>query len=257
MSPNPLTGAARLAGSSLLRVQSDDRLVALVRDGHDPAFSAVVDRYRRELLRYATRLVGESRAEDVVQQALLNAHGAMTSSAADIRLRPWLYRIAHNAALNTLRATHRQDELDERLAAAGSVEDEVETRERLHEALAAIARLPEPQRDALTLRALEGRSHEEIALALDVSPGAARQHLHRARTTVRAAVSAITPYGLIARFAMAGDTEPVTAGLAAGAGAGCAAGPAGAGGDTGTPGGFTSTLKSLVALPDSPVAVRM
>src|SRR5438046_941473 len=143
MSPQLLSGAARLAGASLLRLQSDERLVALVRDGHDPAFSAVVERYRGELLRFATRLVGEPRAEDVVQQALVNAHGAMTSSAADLKLRPWLYRITHNAALNALRAGRHTDELDERLAASMTVEHDVETRERLREALAAIALLPE------------------------------------------------------------------------------------------------------------------
>ena len=224
MSPHPLSGAARLAGSSLLRLQSDDRLVALVRDGHDPAFSALVDRYRGELERYSARIVGESRAEDVVQQAFLNAHTAMTSTDSDITLRPWLYRIAHNAGLNVLRAGRSEAELDERLAAAGGVEADVESRERLREALAAISRLPEPQRDALALRALQGRSHVEIAAALGVSAGAARQHVHRARATVRAAVSAITPYGLIARFAMAGGGEPITAQVLAGAGAGASAG---------------------------------
>src|SRR3954451_19155085 len=116
MSPQLLSGAARLARSSLLRAQSDERLVALVRDGHDPAFAALVDRYRGELLRYCDRIVGESRSEDVVQQAFVNAHGAMTSNDSDIRVRPWLYRIAHNAALNVLRAGRQADELDERLA---------------------------------------------------------------------------------------------------------------------------------------------
>ena len=219
MSPQLLSGAARLAGSSLLRLQSDERLVALVRDGHDPAFTAVVERYRGELSRYATRLVGESRAEDVVQQAFVNAHGAMTSSDSDLQLRPWLYRIVHNAALNALRAARRTDELDERLAAAATVEHSVETRERLREALAAIAMLPEPQRDALVLQAVEGRSHEEIAAALGVTAGAARQHVHRARGMVRAAVSAVTPYGLLARFAMAGGAEPASNAALSSAGA--------------------------------------
>ena len=211
--------AARLAGTSLLRLQSDERLVALIRDGHDPAFAAVVDRYRPELLRACTRLVGEARAEDVVQQALLNAHMALHSNDSPVQLRPWLHRIAHNAGLNVLRSSRAQSELDEHLAAPGNVEHDLETRERLSAALAAIALLPEPQRDALTLRALEGRSHEEIATALGVTAGAARQHLHRARVSVRAAVSAVTPYGLMARLAMAGG-ESVGTPLAAGAGAG-------------------------------------
>src|SRR3954451_9440991 len=154
MSPHLLSGAARLAGSSLLRMQSDERLVALVRDGHDPAFTALVERYRPELLRYCTRLVGETRAEDVLQQAFLSAHMALRSNDNAIQVRPWLYRIAHNAGLNVLRSSRRQVELDERFAAPGGVEAEYEARERLRDALAAISRLPEPQRDALTLRAV-------------------------------------------------------------------------------------------------------
>jgi RNA polymerase sigma factor (sigma-70 family) len=223
MSPQLLSGAARLAGSSLLRLQSDERLVALVRDGHDPAFTAIVDRYGADLVRYSTRIVGEARAEDIVQQAFLNAHTALMSSENDIQLRPWLYRIAHNAGLNVLRSSRDQVELDERLAATGTIEQTVETNERLTEALAAIARLPEPQRDALTLRALEGRSHQEIAEAIGVTPGAARQHLHRARASVRTAVTALTPYGLLARFAMAGGSDPVATGALVGAGAGIGA----------------------------------
>jgi RNA polymerase sigma factor (sigma-70 family) len=212
-----------MAGSSLLRLQSDERLVALVRDGHDPAFTAIVDRYGADLVRYSARIVGEGRAEDIVQQAFLNAHTALMSSENDIQLRPWLYRIAHNAGLNVLRSSREQVELDERLAATGTVEQTVETNERLTAALAAIAMLPEPQRDALTLRALEGRSHQEIAEAIGVTPGAARQHLHRARASVRAAVTAVTPYGLLARFAVAGGSDPVAAGTLVGAGAGIGA----------------------------------
>src|SRR4051794_15366130 len=145
MSPHLLSGAARLAGSSLLRMQTGERLVALGRGGHAPAFGAMVDRYRPELLRYGTRLVGESRAEDILQQAFLNAHMALLSSQSEIKLRPWLYRIVHNAGLNVLRASRSEGELDERLAAPGGIEDDVESRERLREAFAAIARLPEPQ----------------------------------------------------------------------------------------------------------------
>lgn len=223
MSPRLLSGAARLAGSSLLRLQTDDRLVALARTGQGPAFAAIVERYHDELLRYAERLVGPSRAEDVLQQALLNAHLAMPSTDDTLKLRPWLYRITHNVAVNVLRAARPQTALDDRAAAPGAIDEDVEVRQRLHAALEAIARLPEPQRDALTLRAIEGRSHEEVAAALGVTAGAARQQVHRARTTLRAAVSAVTPYSLLARFAMAGSGSSLpTTELTAGAGVGAA-----------------------------------
>lgn len=190
MSPRFLTGA-------LLRAQSDERLAALAAAGHDGAFEAIVARYRPQLVRYCTRLVGPSRAEDAVQQALLNAHAAMSPDIDN--LRAWLRRIAHNAAVNVLRSGRDETPIDERLASPQLLHDDLETRERLRRALEAVAALPEPQRDALMLQAIEGRSHEEIAGALALSPAAARQAVHRARSTLRAAVTAVTPYGLLTR----------------------------------------------------------
>ena len=61
----------RSASTVLLRTQSDARLVALARTGHDRAFEAIVERYRRPLLRACRRILPEARAEDALQQALV------------------------------------------------------------------------------------------------------------------------------------------------------------------------------------------
>ena len=58
----------------VLRTQSDERLVELVRDGHDRAFEAIVVRYRRALVRYCSGIVPGGRAEDAVQQTLSLIH---------------------------------------------------------------------------------------------------------------------------------------------------------------------------------------
>jgi RNA polymerase sigma factor (sigma-70 family) len=226
MQPRLLKHPARLAGASLLRLQDDARLVALAREGHDPAFAAIVDRYGRQLERYCARLLGPGRAEDAVQQAFVNAHAAMRASEQELALKPWLYRIAHNAALNILRASREEDDaLDLDRPGAAQTPEVVELRERLRETFAAIQALPAAQRDALLLRELEGRSHEEIALALGVSEGGARQHLHRARVAVRAAASAVTPYPVLARVLSAAAAEGGrSADLVSGAGLGAGAG---------------------------------
>jgi RNA polymerase sigma factor (sigma-70 family) len=192
----------RLAGHSLLRMQSDARLVELARAGHEPAFTAIVQRYRPALVRYCTGLLGADRAEDAVQQALANAHAALTGpDDRPLELRPWLYRLAHNAALNVLRASRDRALAADGLPEAGETPDEVlARRQRFDELVAAIAALPRGQRDSLLLRELEGRSHEEIATSLGVSVGAARQHLFRARAAVRAACTALTPVPLLARM---------------------------------------------------------
>jgi RNA polymerase sigma factor (sigma-70 family) len=226
MQPRLLKHPARLAGASLLRLQDDKRLVALAREGHDPAFAAIVDRYGAQLERYCARILGPGRAEDAVQQAFVNAHAAMRASDQELALKPWLYRIAHNAALNVLRAAGDEgDVLDEDRAGTTHTADIVELRERLRETLASIQALPRHQRDALLLREIEGLSHEDIALALGVSAGGARQHLHRARIAVRAAASAITPYPVLARVLSAAASEggrgaDIVSGAGLGAGAG-------------------------------------
>ena len=80
--------------------------------------------------------------------------------------------------------------------------------------LVAVQALPDRQRDAIVLRELEGRSYEEIALALGVTDGAVRQLLNRARNSLRAAAAAVTPMPLVARLASAESAEPVSARVA-------------------------------------------
>ncbi|WP_051223756.1 RNA polymerase sigma factor [Conexibacter woesei] len=207
MNKTGLRHPARLAGSSFLRLQSDERLAELATAGHDAAFDAIVVRYRPALLRYCGAIVGSSRAEDAVQQTLLNAHTALGDADEVRHLRSWLYRIAHNVSLNLLRSVRDDVSLDAdgaeglRLPAPASPVESFEASEQFRATVAALQALPERQRAALVLRELEGRSHEEIASALGVSAGSARQHLMRARVAMRGAVTAVTPWGLIVRIA--------------------------------------------------------
>src|SRR3954454_12024206 len=111
----------------LLRTQSDERLVALARSGHARAFEAIVERYRRPLLRACRRVLPEARAEDAVQQALLAAGTALERGYEVRELRPWLFRVAHNTALNQLRASgYDHDELLDGLRGGRAPEEELE-----------------------------------------------------------------------------------------------------------------------------------
>jgi RNA polymerase sigma factor (sigma-70 family) len=194
----------------VLSTQTDERLVDLVRAGSDPAFETIVERYRRPLMRYVSRLLPPERAEDVVQQSFVKAYEAMHRDAATIQLRPWLYRIAHNNALNALRDRGlRHAELDERLQGVERPDQALERAQGLRRLVVAVQALPERQRDAILLRELEGRSYEEIAAALGVTDGAVRQLLHRARHSLRAAAAAVTPWPLLSRVGAGESAEPV------------------------------------------------
>src|SRR5258707_14581445 len=94
--------AARIFLGPALRTQSDRRLVTLVRDGYEAAFEEIVRRYRKPLDRFAASFVG-GHSEDVTQDAFSKALLALRGSEAEIELRPWLYRIVRNTALNDLR----------------------------------------------------------------------------------------------------------------------------------------------------------
>jgi RNA polymerase sigma factor (sigma-70 family) len=200
VTPWALINPARLAGSGLLRTQTDARLVDLVRAGNDRAFEAIVLRYERPLLGHCRRLLPAARAEDAVQQALLRALEAMRADRRELNLGPWLHRIAHNTAIDSLR---RQDshweELDEDLDGVEPTHAAAERRARFRSVVSSMGELPVRQRRALVLRELEGRSYDEISADLGVNGAVVRGLLNRARNTMRAGASALVPPALVMR----------------------------------------------------------
>jgi RNA polymerase sigma factor (sigma-70 family) len=190
------------ARARLAAAEPDECLVALARAGHQPAFEAVVDRYRRPLLRRCRRLTpSDAHAEDVLQQGLLNAWLALRRGADVHELRAWLYRVMHNAAVDAARS-----ERSRRRAELGAAREAARTEQLLGQAAAAsaacdqammardalehVARLPELQREAVVRTALVGDSRARVAGELGISDDAVRGLLYRARTRLRASPAA-------------------------------------------------------------------
>jgi RNA polymerase sigma factor (sigma-70 family) len=227
MTPPPAEHfAARVFLGPTLRAQPDRRLVDLVRDGYDAAFEEIVRRYRRPLDRFAAAIVG-GRSEDVTQDAFSKALLALRGTEATIDLRPWLYRIVRNTALNDLRdRAPIAEELDEATPGGRSAAAEAESRQEMRDLMDRLQALPEPQRAALVMRELEGLSHEEIAAALGVSGGAARQAIFRARAALRDGFGLLVPMPVLRILAEHGDDAARAGGALAGAGASTAGGAA-------------------------------
>ena len=225
---NPPDGiASRLVLGPALRAQSDRRLVRLVRDGYETAFEEIVRRYGKALGRYAASIVG-SRSEDVTQDAFSKALQALRRSDAEIELRPWLFRIVRNTALNELRDSPPSPEvLAEAIAAGGSPAQQLEQREELADLIRRLKALPEPQRAAIVMRELEGLSHDEIAAALGLSDGGARQAIYRARQALRNGAGMLVPLPLLRMLLASGPgtaeaAEAGAIGITGAAGAGIA-----------------------------------
>jgi RNA polymerase sigma factor (sigma-70 family) len=222
------TADVRLSPSiTILRTQSDERLVALARGGSEAAFQAIVERYRRPLQRACRRVLSESRAEDAVQQAFMAAWMALERGDEVLNLRAWLLMIARNTSLNALRVPgFDYSELRESLDAGAAPQEALERREVMRQTLAGLAALPERQREALLRSAVAGVSYADIAHDLGLSEGATRQLVLRARTTMRAAATALVPWPLVQALATGGRTDAtqrIAEIVGAGGGAGAAA----------------------------------
>src|SRR2546423_14890966 len=124
--------------TQLLRLQSDERLVALTRRGNQAAFEALVGRYQARLLAFCRHMLGSREdAEDVLQEVFAAAFNAMVADERAINVRPWLYRIARNRSLNHLRRVQAigVDSIDVHFSENGaSTADKAHPREdfRLH-----------------------------------------------------------------------------------------------------------------------------
>ena len=178
-----------LAGRSpLLRLQSDERLIALTRRGNHGAFEALVQRYQPRLLAFCRHMLGSQEdAEDVLQEVFTAAFNACCADERPINARPWLYRIARNRSLNHLRRPQPsgQDSMDifERDGGA-STADTVHKREEFRQIVADVHELPETQRTALLLREIDALSYDQIAEAMDTTIPSVKSLLVRARVSL-------------------------------------------------------------------------
>jgi RNA polymerase sigma-70 factor (ECF subfamily) len=163
------------------------------RGAGEDMFEELVKLHRRELTRFAVRQLGEhaSLAEDVVQEALLNAHRAIAAGACPEHPRAWLFTIVRNAAVNATRGARTTDEIEERRhsTADQTVPAAVEQSEWIGWLMGAVHELPVRQREALVGHAFEGRSYREIAARQQTTISAVKSLITRARRTLSADAS--------------------------------------------------------------------
>src|ERR1700709_95511 len=155
----------------LLRLRSDEQLVALFRAGSDAAFSVIHDRYRQRLFVYSRQMLGGSRqdAEDALQDVFLRAYSSLRSNDRPLNLRAWLYRVAHNRCIDHLRRpTPAPSEVFE--MSRTPLQDPIETAQRrddLRPLVDDVGRLPDQQRSAILMREIDGLAYADIAVELD------------------------------------------------------------------------------------------
>lgn len=175
-------------------------LLALAQAGDHEAFALLHDQLAPPLTRFAFRLLGDAQdAEDVVQDTLMTLYLHLSDIDPPEKLRPYVYRVARNRCYDRLRRSGRYEQMamedDEqplsvRVSFIQSAQD-VAPDDAAHwlllqlEVWEAIARLPELQRQTLTLYAEDGMSYAEIAEVMNVSIGTVKSRLFNAKQSLR------------------------------------------------------------------------
>lgn len=167
-------------------MSSDERLVKRAARGDSRAFEAIYQRYHQELYRFCLAMVGSPQdAQDALQNTMVKVLRALPGEKRKIQLKPWLYRIARNESVETLRKRRDSAELEPHQAITSGVTETAETRERLRTLLSDLDQLPERQRAALVMRELSGLDFDQIGVAFGSSAAVARQTLYEARLSLR------------------------------------------------------------------------
>ncbi len=190
------------AGYSLDNVH-DSELVASAQQGHNKAFSEIVDRYHAAIYSLIYRICGPAEAEDITQEVFLRAFSRINrfEFRNDASLRTWLYRIGMNAAINELRRMKRKRQiegpsLDAQIRTSDGyvqrlVPDETYMPHRIAERAetcdlvhSVIRQLPAKYQQVLVLIDLEGMEYEEAAAVIGCRIGTVKSRLSRARAAL-------------------------------------------------------------------------
>jgi len=178
-------------------IVTDVELVARAVAGREDGFEELVRRYQRPITSYIFRIVGDSEsALDVSQEVFIKVYNSLGRYSTDYKFSTWLYRIAHNAAIDHLRRNNVSQQSLEAENADGSFQIQIESnrpspeqdRERSEwrtEIEAVVKCLPASYRELIVLRHSRELSYEEIAEVTGLPLGTVKNRLFRAREMMR------------------------------------------------------------------------
>jgi RNA polymerase sigma-70 factor (ECF subfamily) len=192
------TGDVRQSGAKV--VQDDTQLIQAACRGDTAAYGSLVRKYQERLCTGLLHICGSlDDAEDVAQEAFVQAYLKLATFAGESAFYTWLYRIAINTAISQRRRKREETSVDQNREALGiepedgaeQVEERLLREERAGQVQRALARLNKDHRVILVLREIEGYDYDAIARILDLPVGTVRSRLHRARLQLKQELDAI------------------------------------------------------------------
>ena len=176
----------------------DETLVERCRDGDRQALAALVERYQRPIYNAAYRVLGNGEdAADVTQTTFLKVAEKLDEYDAQYRFFSWIYRIAINESLNTMRRDSRDDHIDDEDELPGTGAEDPERRayetELAGRVQAALMAMRFEHRIVITLRHFSDCSYGEIAFILDLQEKTVKSRLFEARQKLRELLKDVQP----------------------------------------------------------------
>ena len=167
------------------RTLADTVLVLRCQLGDVAAFERLVTQYDGKIRYYVRRLAGRERQEDdIVQSTWLAVWAQLPKLRHPEAFRTWLYRIARNIALQTLRRQAEEVPLEDRYPAPAESEERF-SREEVAAVHAGLDAISPAHKEVLVLRFLEGLSYEEIAEVVGCSVGTVRSRIYYGKKNLR------------------------------------------------------------------------
>jgi len=180
-----------------IRSQTDGELIVSAIAGRSDGFEELVRRYQRPITGYVFRMLGNYESSlDVTQEVFIKVYNSLTKYSNEYKFSTWLYRIAHNAAIDHMRRNSMQTQSIEVENADGTFQLQIESRdpspelqhergEWRKEIDAVVKCLPAAYRDLIILRHSKDLSYDEIADITSLPLGTVKNRLFRAREMMR------------------------------------------------------------------------
>ena len=162
----------------------DEELVIKITSKDKELYKELVDRYQKKLMRYITYLISdEEKAADVVQDAFIKAYVNLNGFNTSKKFSSWIYRIAHNEALNLIKKTKKEFSMPDNFDIGGNtnLEEEYSKKELINMVNTCINSIPVKYSEVLVLYYMEEKSYEEISDILRIPMGTVATRLNRGK----------------------------------------------------------------------------
>lgn len=192
-----MAATARTLNFASLTGLTDAELIGIAIKGREDSFEELVKRYQRPIAGYVYRMLGDYDSSlDVTQEVFIKVYNSLHRYSSDYKFSTWLYRIAHNAAIDHIRRNSANTQSLETESKDGAYQLQIESRdlspeqqrerkEWRAEIQAVVKRLPPAYRELIVLRHSQDLSYDEIAQVTGLPLGTVKNRLFRAREMMR------------------------------------------------------------------------